>query len=75
MIMKRKSIKDRIEAALLRGESLTQKRANKKPYCTSRLGAFIYKLRKEGMDITTELIDVICEDNHKATVAKYYFKD
>lgn len=69
---KGKSIQHRIRMALEGGMKLTQADANKYPFCTSRLGAFIHKLRKEeNLDIQTEHINVVCMDGHIATVGRY----
>lgn len=65
------TIKARIEHALRNGVTLTQAQANMYPFCTSRLGACIFKLRQEGCPIITETVQVICGDGHKADVAEY----
>jgi len=67
-------IKDRIRAALVSGVKLTQADANKLPYCTSRLGAYVHTLRKEGLPVITEIIEVKCADGHIAHVAQYSIK-
>lgn len=68
-------IKERIKLALLRGDKLTQADANRLPFCTSRLGAYIHKLRQEGMNIDTVMIDVKCADGHTARVAQYIYRE
>ena len=65
------TVKKRIRYALENGLKLTQAEANRWPFCTSRLGARIYDLRKEGLDIKTKTISVKCADGHKAEVAEY----
>lgn len=67
-------IKTRILYALQEGMALTQADASKSPFCTSRLGAFIHCLRKEGYNIITEIVAVVCADGHIAYVGKYSLK-
>jgi len=68
------TIKERVKYALQNGIELTQGDANRWPFCTSRLGAFIYMLRKEGCLIETVNVQVKCGDGHIAIVAKYIWK-
>ncbi len=68
------NIKDRIKFALKHGVELTQADASRWPFFTSRLGAFIHRLRKEGCPIETKRITVKCGDGHLAVVAQYFWK-
>ena len=41
---------------------------------TSRLGGFIWILRRQGMDITTEMKEITTRYNEKTRIAIYHYK-
>ena len=68
--MARIAQKARILSHLKNGHSLTQGEALKL-FGSSRLASRIDELRKEGVEIVTDMIEVDCADGHTATVARY----
>ena len=71
--IKRPTVKERISAALCRGERLTSLDAWQR-YGTSRLGAIVFALKREGIPIASELVSVETSDGRTAHVARYWLR-
>jgi len=72
-----KNIQDRtsrIAYALRNGIQMTQKMASRSPFCTTRLSAYIFKLRQAGMQITTKHKRVTASDGCPANVGVYVYE-
>lgn len=68
------TVKSKVVEHFRRGGSLTAGDAWQL-YGTSRLGAIVFRLKREGIAIRTEMIEVVCADGRTAHVAEYRLRE